>query len=100
MRDSVVRFEERRNRWAAEAGRTLTVAVAVVGIGWLVVVPAVAGFALGHWLDNRYGTGIVFGAGLGLLGLTLGCWSAWRRIARSLRFRADSNSRPGPPRVH
>jgi ATP synthase protein I len=82
MRDSVVRFEERRRRWAAEAGRTLVVAVAVAGVGWLIVIPAVAGFALGHWLDSRYGTGIVFAAGLGLLGLVFGCWSAWRRIER------------------
>jgi ATP synthase protein I len=82
MRDSVVRFEKRRRRWAAEAGRTLVVAVAVAGVGWLVVIPAVAGFGLGHWLDSRYGTGIVAAAGLGLFGLALGCWSAWRRIGR------------------
>jgi ATP synthase protein I len=57
-------------------------AFAVAGIGWLVVVPAVAGFALGRWLDGRYGTGIRFAAGLGLLGLVIGCSSAWRRVAR------------------
>lgn len=82
MRDSVVRFEERRRRWAAEAGRTLVVAAAVAGVGWVIVIPPVAGFALGHRLDSRYGTGTMFAAGLGLRGLVRGCWSAWRRIAR------------------
>jgi len=82
MRDSVTRFEERRRRWRAEAGRTLVVAAAVAGLGWVIVLPAVAGFALGHWLDSRYRTGVVFSAGLGTLGLGFGCWAAWRRIAR------------------
>lgn len=81
LRDSIVRLDARRRRWAGEAGRTLMTAVAVIGIGWLVVVPAVAGFALGHWLDGRLRTGVVFSAGLGLLGIALGCWSAWRRVS-------------------
>lgn len=82
MRESVERFEERRRRWGREAGRTLVLAATVAGIGWVIVLPAVAGFAVGHWLDSRYRTGVVFSAGLGLLGLGFGCWAAWRRIAR------------------
>ena len=82
MRESVTRFEARRRRWAAEAGRTLVVAAAVAGIGWVIVIPAVAGFVVGHWLDSRYRTGVMFSAGLGMLGLGSGCWAAWRRIAR------------------
>jgi ATP synthase protein I len=80
MGRTVARFKRRRRNWKSEAGRTLMTSLAVAGIGWLIVVPAVAGFAVGHWLDVRYGTGIAFGAGLGCLGLTFGCWSAWRRI--------------------
>ena len=82
MRESIKRLEARRRRWVADAGRTLVVAAAVTGIGWVIVIPAVAGFALGHWLDARYRTGVVFSAGLGMLGLASGCWAAWRRIAR------------------
>lgn len=82
MRDSIARFERRRRRWRVEGARTLVLAVTVVGVGWTIVVPAVAGFALGHWLDGRHGTGIVLSAGLGLLGLALGCYGAWRHIAR------------------
>jgi ATP synthase protein I len=81
MRDSVSRLDARRRRWAAEAGRTLALAVGVIGVGWLVVLPAVLGFALGHWLDARAGTGVALSAGLGVLGLVVGCWSAWVRLA-------------------
>ena len=73
MRDTVARFEQRRRRWRTEGARTLVLAVTVAGMGWTIVVPAVVGFVSGHWLDRRYGTGIVLGAGLGLLGLVLGC---------------------------
>jgi ATP synthase protein I len=82
MRESVERFAERRRRWGREAGRSLVVAATVAGIGWVIVVPAVAGFALGHWLDARYRTGVLFSAALGMLGLVFGCSAAWRRIAR------------------
>jgi putative F0F1-ATPase subunit (Ca2+/Mg2+ transporter) len=54
-------------------GEIRDVMVTVAGMGWTIVVPAVVGFVSGHWLDRRYGTGIVLGAGLGLLGLVLGC---------------------------
>jgi ATP synthase protein I len=80
MAHTVARFEKRRKRWRSEAHRTTAAAFAVIGLGWLIVVPAVLGFALGHWLDARYGSGVALAAGLGLLGLTFGCWSAWQRI--------------------
>jgi len=82
MAHSVAHLEKRRRRWKIEGRRTLAAAFTVIGLGWLVVVPAVAGFIVGHWLDARYGSGISLSAGLGFLGLALGCWSAWRRIAR------------------
>ena len=86
MRESVARFGERRRRWESEGGRTLGTIATVAGVGWLVVIPAVVGFAFGHWLDARAGTGIALSAGLGLLGLALGCAAAWRRIStQSLR---------------
>jgi ATP synthase protein I len=84
MRESVTRFDERRRRWRAEGGRTLGLIAAVVGVGWSVVIPAVAGFAAGHWLDARAGTGVLMSAGLGFLGLVVGCATAWRRISERL----------------
>jgi len=82
MRESIARFERRRRRWRTEGARTLMLAFTVVGVGWTIAIPAVVGFAVGHWLDRRYGTGIVLGAGLGLLGLAFGCYEAWRHVAR------------------
>jgi len=82
LRECVERFERRRGLRRGAGAHTLAVAVTVAGIGWAVVVPAVAGFLLGHMLDARFGTGIALSAGLGILGLGLGCYVAWRRIAR------------------
>jgi ATP synthase protein I len=82
MHKTVASFERRRRQWKSEGTRTLALAVTVAGIGWTVVVPAVLGFLLGRWLDGRFGTGIVISAGLGLAGLTLGCYAAWSRLAR------------------
>jgi ATP synthase protein I len=82
LHEGVTRFGERRARWRREEGRALGVALSVVGLGWLVVVPALLGIFAGRWLDLRFGTGVTFRAGLGLAGLVLGCVAAWRRISR------------------
>ncbi len=51
-------------------------------LGWQIVLPTLIGLAAGHWLDRWLGTGIFWTAPLLLLGLGLGCWSAWRWIQR------------------
>ncbi len=82
MRESIARLEERRRLGKGERRRTLATVAAVAGMGWSIVIPALIGFAVGHWLDLRSGTGIVLSAGLGLVGLAFGCVAAWKRIAR------------------
>lgn len=53
--------------------------LAQVGVlGWMIVVPTLLGTFLGRWIDHRLGTGIFWTGLLLLLGLALGCWSAWR----------------------
>jgi ATP synthase protein I len=59
----------------------MDLAVSIVGLGWLVVIPALLGLFAGRWLDARFGTGLTLRAALGLLGLVLGCLAAWRRVA-------------------
>lgn len=81
LHDSIERFERRRSRWRSEGARTFALAVTVSGIGWTIAVPSVLGFLLGHWLDGKLGTGVTLAGGLGLVGLALGCYAAWRRIA-------------------
>jgi ATP synthase protein I len=53
--------------------------LARVGVlGWMIVVPTLAGTFLGRWIDRQLGTGIFWTAPLMLLGLALGCRTAWR----------------------
>ncbi|WP_454884227.1 AtpZ/AtpI family protein [Sphingomonas oryzagri] len=51
-------------------------------LGWQIVLPALAGLAIGRWLDHRLASGIFWTAPLLLIGLTVGCWSGWRWVHR------------------
>lgn len=70
---------ERNARGLASLARN----IGQVGVlGWQIVVPALIGLALGRWLDQWLGSGIFWTAPLLILGLGLGCWSAWRWVQR------------------
>jgi ATP synthase protein I len=51
-------------------------------IGWSVVVPTLAGAALGTWLDTHHPGRHPWTLALLIAGLTLGCFNAWRWVAR------------------
>lgn len=51
-------------------------------IGWSVVVPTLAGAALGIWLDNRYPGGRSWTLALMVIGLAIGCFNAWHWVAK------------------
>jgi ATP synthase protein I len=51
-------------------------------IGWSVVVPTLLGAALGAWLDRRYPGTNSWTLALLIAGLVLGCFNAWRWIAK------------------
>lgn len=51
-------------------------------LGWQIVTPALIGLAIGRWLDHRLASGIFWTAPLLVLGLGLGCWSAWKWMRR------------------
>jgi ATP synthase protein I len=73
--------EERRARWRREGERPFWRNLAVVGaLGWLIVLPPIAGAFIGHWLDRFAGTGIMFSAGLIVAGAAAGFYLAWRRM--------------------
>jgi ATP synthase protein I len=52
-------------------------------LGWIIVLPALLGVLLGRWLDRQFGTGLFCTAPLLMLGVALGCWSAWKWMQRA-----------------
>lgn len=71
-----------------ESGRrtpepSLGVRLGQIGVlGWTIVIPALIGVFVGRWLDERFGTGIFFSAPLLMIGIAIGCWSAWKWMHR------------------
>jgi ATP synthase protein I len=56
-------------------------AVATIGlIGWSVVLPMLAGIAVGSWIDSRWPSRFSWTLMLLVGGLGMGCMSAWNRI--------------------
>ncbi len=54
-------------------------------VGWSVVVPTLAGAALGLWLDGRHVGTHSWTLALLMAGLTLGCLNAWHWVTREDR---------------
>jgi len=74
---------ERRARWEREGERSLGRNLAMIGaLGWTIVTPTLIGIFAGRWLDRQFGSGIFWTLGLLVLGLTLGCVLAWKRMYR------------------
>jgi ATP synthase protein I len=76
---SVRKSRDRQKRWLREGEPSLGRHLAQVGVlGWTIVVPALIGVFVGRWLDRQFATGIFWTGPLLMLGLALGCWSAWK----------------------
>ena len=70
---------ERYRRRLREGEPSVARRLAQIGVlGWIIVVPMLIGIYLGHWMDHKFYTGIFWTAPLLLIGLAIGCWSAWR----------------------
>jgi ATP synthase protein I len=65
-------------------------------VGWSVTVPTLLGAALGTWLDRHHPGGHSWTLALLMVGLALGCWTAWHWVAREMASlqRSDSDDRP------
>lgn len=75
---------ERQRRAAAEGGPSTARRLAQIGVlGWMIVLPALLGVLLGHWLDRQFGSSLFWTAPLLMLGIALGCWSAWKWMQRA-----------------
>ena len=76
---SVRQRRARQQRWLHDGEPSFARYLAQVGVlGWMIVVPTLLGIFLGRWIDRGFGTGIFWTGPLLLLGLGVGCWSAWR----------------------
>lgn len=72
---------ERRARWLRKGEDSVARRLAQIGVlGWISVIPMLAGIFAGRWLDDRYQSGIFWTAPMLMLGAAVGCWSAWRWI--------------------
>jgi ATP synthase protein I len=71
--------DERQRRSLREGEPSVARRLAQIGVlGWIIVVPMLIGVFLGRWLDRVFGSGLFCTAPLLLLGVALGCWSAWK----------------------
>lgn len=70
---------ERHRRWLREGDPSVGRRLAQIGVlGWIIVVPMLIGIFIGRWLDRTFHSGLFYTAPLLMLGLALGCWSAWK----------------------
>lgn len=69
---------ERHRRWLRDGELSLARRLAQIGVlGWIVVMPVLAGVFAGGWLDRTCHSGLLFTGALLVVGVALGCWSAW-----------------------
>jgi ATP synthase protein I len=77
----------RREAERARKGRHLTFwqGLSTTGtIGWMVSLPLVLGALAGRWLDQQFHSGLFWTLSLLMLGLVIGCATAWRHVRREL----------------
>lgn len=72
---------ERHRRWLREGDPSVARRLAQIGVlGWIIVTPMLIGIFIGRWLDRSFHSGLFWTAPLLMLGVVLGCWSAWKWI--------------------
>lgn len=70
---------DRYRRKLREGEPSVARRLAQIGVlGWIIVVPMLIGIYVGHWMDHKFYTGLFWTAPLLLVGLAIGCWSAWK----------------------
>ena len=77
----------RRIRARRDGDRSIWSWMGMMGlVGWSVALPALAGVALGIWLDKRFGGGNVsWTLTFMILGVALGCLQAWYWVQKESR---------------
>lgn len=74
---------ERHRRWLSEGEPAVARRLAQIGVlGWMIVVPTLIGLFVGRWFDRMFGSGLTITGALLMIGLAIGCWSAWKWMNR------------------
>lgn len=77
--DSIRQHSVRRQRALHEGEPSFGRYLAQIGVlGWIIVLPTLIGVFIGRWLDHSLGTGIFWTGPLLIVGVSIGCWAAWR----------------------
>jgi len=84
MQRAIAMRKQRRDKFEQDGERPLWKNLSMIGaLGWLIVVPIVAGALVGSWLDARLHTGITFSGAMILIGAVAGSYLAWKRVDKS-----------------
>ena len=77
--EEIRKHRSRHEKWLREGDMSVGRRLAQIGVlGWIFVVPTLAGLFFGRWLDAQFETGIFWSAPMMLLGLCIGGWTAWK----------------------
>lgn len=83
MAEAAQRAADRVRRGIDDPEPSLASRLGQIGVlGWMIVLPILAGLFIGRWLDRIMGTGLTFAAALLMLGAVIGFWIAWRWMHR------------------
>lgn len=86
--EQVGRKAERKLRGRREKPETIWFGLGITGlVGWSVAIPALAGVALGQWMDQRWPGQVSWTLTFLFLGVILGCMNAWYWIQQESRHR-------------
>ena len=70
---------DRHDRWLREGDMSIGRRLAQIGVlGWIFVVPTLAGLFFGRWLDARLADGHLLERAFHAAGLCIGGWTAWK----------------------
>lgn len=76
----------RKLRVQNHPGRSVWMGLGTMGIvGWSVAIPTLIGLLVGVWLDKNYSAGFSWTLNLLIIGIVLGCLSAWHWISKEAK---------------
>ena len=68
-------------------GLDLSALTLISQLGLMIVIPIVLGAAAGHWLDEKFGTGIIFFLILLFTGIAGGFYGAYNQITSVIKWK-------------